>query len=120
MFTPIRYGEQCFLMKLMPPHSDGMGGFSSEKWVQTTEFIALIDRNSSTTALIAEKQGITSVYTIYIDASFEIHKLDIFKRGKDSQCFRVTSDPDDQITPKTSNMNFKVFTAEQYRMPQPN
>ena len=43
--------------------SDGEGGYTTE-WIEGAKFVAAISLDSSITAKIAEKQGVTGLYTV--------------------------------------------------------
>lgn len=94
--------------------SDGEGGFLPAKWVDGASFKAAITFNSSMEARTAEKQGVTSRYTITapINAKLEYH--DVLKRLRDGKVFRVTSDGDDVQTPASASFQFLQVEAEEW------
>ena len=82
---------------------DGEGGFLPAVWVDGASFKAAITFNSSLEAKVAEKQGVTSLYSVIcpINAKLEYH--DVIRRLRDGKIFRITSDGDDEITPDSAD-----------------
>ena len=104
--------ESCVMMdKQTTP--DGVGGVITT-WVEGSPFNAAIVFDSSMQARVAEKQGVTSLYTITTDKSIVMRFHDVFKRVSDGKVFRVTSDGDDKKTPKSSTLNMRQVTAEEW------
>lgn len=92
---------------------DGEGGFTTE-WTDSVVFEAAITFDSSMQARTAEKQGVTSLYTVTVPLNCKLEYHDCFKRLSDSKVFRVTSDGDDKITPDSASFQFVQVTAEEY------
>lgn len=78
-----------FLNKLRQP--DGEGGYITT-FSEGAEFKANARLDTSMQAKIAEKQGVTSLYTITTRKSVALEYHDIIKRVQDGKIFRVTSD----------------------------
>lgn len=95
--------------------SDGQGGFTTE-YSESNSFKATIIKNSSIQTRIAEKQGITSLYTVTIPNDIKLEFHDIFKRNRDNKVFRVTSDYTDSKPPKSASFNFNQVTAEEWSL----
>ena len=93
---------------------DGEGGFLPAVWVDGASFKAAITFNSSMEARTAEKQGVTSLYTVTVPLNCKLEYHDSFKRLRDGKVFRVTSDGDDKITPPSASFQFIQVTAEEY------
>lgn len=106
--------EPCVLME-KTRHSDGEGGWVTT-WVESVEFRAAIGKNQDMLAKIAEKQGVTSVYTVTTDINAGLDFHDVFKRLSDGQIFRVTSDSRDSQTPKMASFKFATVTAEEWSL----
>lgn len=95
---------------------DGYGGHITT-WAEGAEFKAIIAFASSIQARQAEKQGVTSLYTIYyIDKDILLQYNVVFKRKSDNKIFRVTSNGNDEFTPKSSPLNMRRVTAEEYTL----
>lgn len=108
--------EQCVIIeKNRVP--DGEGGFITT-WQDGTEFIAAITFNSSMEARRAEKEGVTSLYTVTTDKNAMLQYHDVFRRKKDGKIFRVTSDGDDIRTPERASFQFSQVTAEEWELTQ--
>ena len=95
---------------------DGEGGFTTD-WVDGVQFKAAITFNSSMEARTAEKQGVTSRYTITAPLNAKLEYHDVLKRLRDGKVFRVTSDGDDVQTPKSATFQFLQVEAEEWELP---
>ena len=95
---------------------DGEGGFTTS-WADGVQFKAAITFDSSMEARTAEKQGVTSRYTITapINAKLEYH--DVIRRLRDGKVFRIKSDGDDVQTPKSATFQFLQVEAEEWELP---
>ena len=96
--------------------ADGLGGYSSS-WKAGAAFFAAIRKDSSMEARIAEKQGVTALYTITTKKAMNLQYHDIFKRDADGKIFRVTSDGDDAATPDSAGLNMRQVIAEEWELP---
>lgn len=105
----------CFLERTRVP--DGEGGFHT-MWTEGMEFMASITFNTSIEARMAEKQGVTSLYTITTARSMALEYHDVIKRQYDGKIFRVTSDGDDKFTPQSAMLDMRQVTAEEYELPK--
>ena len=93
--------------------SDGEGGFIVD-WVEGVVFKAAITFDTSIESRIAQKQGVTSRYTITTAKSAKLEYHDVIKRLNDGKVFRVTSDGDDKQTPESASFQFLQVTAEEW------
>ncbi len=96
--------------------SDGEGGFITT-WTEGAKFSAAVSLDTSIEARTAEKQGLTSVYTVLTGKNAILQYHDVFKRLYDGKVFRVTSDGDDKQTPKSAGLQKSYVTAEEYALP---
>lgn len=101
-----------FLEKNRQP--DGEGGFITV-WSEGSPFKAAITFNSSITARIAQKQGVTSLYTVTTKKAVKLEYHDVFQRMSDGKIFRVTSDGDDVASPSASMLDMRQVTAEEWK-----
>ena len=92
---------------------DGEGGYTTD-WVDGVQFKAAISFDSSMQARTAEKQGVTSLYTITTQKNANLQYHDVLRRVRDGKVFRVTSDGDDVITPESASFQFGQVTAEEW------
>ena len=108
--------ESCAIMqKVRIP--DGEGGFTTQ-WTEGAGFMASITFDNSIQARIADKQGVSSLYTVTTakNASLEYH--DVIKRLRDGKTFRITSDGDDKQTPVRAKFGqYLQVTAEEWVIP---
>ena len=97
--------------------SDGMGGFRPIYTVGA-QFMAAVVRNNSMEARVAEKQGVTEVYTVTVDRNMDLQYHDVFRRDRDGAIFRVTSNIADSRTPAAASFSFGQVTAERWELPK--
>ena len=102
-----------FLDKSKVP--DGEGGYTV-KWTEGAQFEAAIVFDSSVEARVAEKSGVTSLYTVSVSKDTPMKYHDVFKRLSDGKVFRATSDGDDKKTPQTASFQISQFTAEEFEL----
>ena len=95
---------------------DGYGGYTPT-WQEGAEFDAAIVMDTSMQARIAEKQDVTSLYTVTTKKVMNLQYHDVFRRLSDGKIFRVTSDGDDKHTPASANINMRQVTAEEWELP---
>lgn len=95
---------------------DGYGGYK-RSWMEGVDFPAAITFNSSMEARVADKQGVTSLYTVTTSRALTLEYHDVFRREEDGKIFRVTSDGDDQYTPKSATLDMRLVTAEEWSLP---
>lgn len=104
--------EKCiYLDKTTAP--DGYGG-TTTSWQEGAEFYAAIVFDTSMEARVADKQGVTSLYTVTTHKNLTLEYHDVFRRLRDGKIFRVTSDGDDKHTPASANLNMRQVTAEEW------
>lgn len=107
--------EKCIVLNKQTT-ADGYGGYIVT-WADGAEFDAAIVFDTSMQARTAEKQGVTSLYTITTEKSLVLEYHDVFRRVRDSKIFRVTSDGDDKYTPVSASLNMRQVTAEEWSLP---
>lgn len=95
--------------------SDGVGGFTTE-WVDGAKFKAAIVKNNSLDAKIAEKSGVTEVYTITVAKGTELIYHDVFRRDSDGSVFRITSNIKDSETPSAASFQIGQVSAERWQL----
>ena len=104
-------GDCVFLNKQTA--SDGYGGYIVT-WADGAVFKAAITFDSSIEARVADKQGVTSLYTVTTSRAIILDYHDVFRRESDGKIFRVTSDGDDKYTPKSAGLDMRQVTAEEW------
>lgn len=105
------YEDVVLLEKRREP--DGEGGFIIS-WVESIVFKAAITFDTSMESRIAEKQGVSSRYTVTTGKGAKLDYHDVIKRLSDGKVFRITSDGDDKQTPKSASFQFLQVTAEEW------
>lgn len=109
------YLVDCVLLNKITT-ADGYGGYVTE-WQEGAEFKAAITLNTSMEARIAEKQGVTALYTITTTKALNLQYHDVIKRVADGKFFRVTSDGDDNHTPNgIGALDMRQVSAEEWRL----
>lgn len=106
--------ETCVIMdKTTQP--DGYGGYIST-YTDGAEFKAAIVFDTSMEARTADKQGVTSLYTVTTSKMLTLEYHDVFRRVRDGKIFRVTSDGDDKFTPASATLDMRQVTAEEFSL----
>ena len=90
---------------------DGLGSFIWE-WEDGAGFRGGVVLNTSTEMRIAQQEGYKSIYTLTTSVKMPFEKGDIVKRLKDDALFKITSDPDDVVTPAISDITGWQVTME--------
>lgn len=104
----------CVLMeKIREP--DGAGGWNVA-WADGAEFDAAIVRDTTMQSRIAEKEGVTSVYTVTTRRSTPLSFHDVFKRLSDGAIFRATSDGAEKQSPSVGSLDMCQVTAEKWEL----
>ena len=93
---------------------DVESGFLPAVWVDGASFKAAITFNSSMEARTAEKQGVTSRYTVTAPLNAKLEYHDVIRRLRDGKIFRITSDGDDVQTPASASFQFLQVEAEEW------
>lgn len=106
--------EDCVLLD-KTTQVDEYGGFIPT-YVEGAEFQAAVTFDSSIQARRAEKEGVTSLYTITTRKNIVLEYRMVFRRIRDGKIFRVTSDGDDKFTPKSASLNMRQVTAEEWSL----
>ena len=96
--------------------SDGEGGIITT-WEEGAPIEAAITFDTSMESRIADRQGVTSRYTVTAKKTLVLQYHDVFKRIKDGKIFRVTSDGDDKFAPVSATLDMRQVTAEEWSLP---
>jgi hypothetical protein len=107
--------ETCVLMeKKRTP--DGAGGWLT-KWEAGAEFKAAIVMDTTMQSRIAEKEGVTSIYTVTTRKATPLSFHDVFRRESDGTIFRATSNGNDKQSPNVGTLDMCQVTAERWELP---
>lgn len=90
---------------------NGMGGFD-EQYVDSAEFHGSLTMDSSTEALVAEKQGVTSLYTLTVPLDVPLDYGERFKDADTGTEYRITSRKGEAQTPSVASFQFQNFSVE--------
>lgn len=94
---------------------DPEGGTITE-WIEGATFRAVAVLDTSMQARIAEREGVTNVYTITTSKNVELEYHEVIKRLKDGKIFRITSDGSDNASPNVSTLDIRQVTAEKWEL----
>jgi len=94
---------------------DGEGGWAVT-WADGMQFKAAIVHNTTIDARVAEKEGMTSTFTVTTEKNMALDFHDVFRRETDGDIFRVTSDSQDVQTPSRASFQFAQVSAEKWSL----
>lgn len=106
--------EECVILD-KTTQTDDYGGFISV-YVEGAPFSAAITFDTSIQARRAEKEGVTSLYTVTTPRNIVLEFGMVFRRSRDNKIFRVTSDGDDRATPNSATLDMRQVTAEEWSL----
>lgn len=109
-----RMMEPCVIVNKIKT-ADGEGGTVTQ-WQEGVEIKAAITLDSTMQARIAEREGVTSVYTITTKKSVQLDFHEVIKRLRDGKYFRITSDRGDKVSPAVSSLDISQVTAEKWEL----
>lgn len=95
---------------------DGQGGFVTQ-WAEGPPFRAAIVKDKTLAARVAEKQGVTDVYTVTTPRGVGLEFHEVFRRLNDGAVFRSTSSHIDSIPPEVATFTFEQVSAERWELP---
>lgn len=95
--------------------SDGMGGYTTT-WTEGAGLKAAIVKDSTMEARVAEKQGVSEIYTITVQKGLVLEYHDVIKRVSDGAIFRITSNIKDSESPDVSTLRIGQVTAEKWEL----
>ncbi len=107
--------EKCTILNHI--RVDDPYGSVVETWTEGATFDATIIKNSTTEAMIAERQGVTEIFTVVVKKGMSLDYHDAFKRNSDGQIFRITSNLTDSEAPDSSTVKIAKVTAEKWVIP---
>ena len=97
--------------------ADGSGGWKTS-WAPGVAFTARLALDTSMEARRAERDGVTSLYTVLVDKPLTLAYGDYFRDTETGTAYRVTSRPEEKSAPALSTLPLKSFTAERKEPPQ--
>lgn len=106
--------DECVIMNKIK-ESDGEGG-SITTWQEGAQILVAIVNDTSMNARIAEREGVTSTYTLTTHRSNTLEYHDVIKRISDGKIFRVTGDGNDVKSPAVSSLDMSQVSAERWEL----
>lgn len=94
---------------------DGYGGVKTI-YKEGAEIMVAYSFDASTTARVAQQEGTNNRFTLLTKRSVILRYPDVVKRISDGKYFRVTSDGDDNRTPKSAGLDLRAVEAEEWEM----
>lgn len=107
--------EECTMLE-KSKQPDGEGGWRNV-WVDGASFSAAITYDTTLSARVAEQEGMKATYTVTTEKSMPLDFHDVFRRNRDGQVFRVTSQGDDKKTPQSASFQVSQVAAEEWELP---
>jgi hypothetical protein len=107
--------EECTMLDKISVE-DGYGGFYTI-YHDGANFNAAVVLDNSMQSRIAEKEGVTALYTVTTEKNINLQFHDVFRRNSDQKIFRVLSDGDDKKTPNSALLNMRQVSAEEWVIP---
>lgn len=108
-------GEEFVVVNIILT-DDGYGG-QAYRVVEGLHFNAVLILGNSIQAEIAQKQGVTGIYTLAYPKSLDIPARTVIRRIKDGKYLR-TIELDGNPMPDESSIEVKVTRAEDYILPK--
>ncbi len=78
------YFEPCVMLDKITHSADGYGGMDIA-WVEGAEFEVAITLDSSMESKLAQKQGVTAVYTVTTEKTINLQFHDVLRRKSDGR-----------------------------------
>ena len=109
------YAVECTLL-VKTRVEDPVGGYSI-KWKDDAKFTAAWEYESAPEITVAEQQGVSRTYRIYVDKTLDLDYHEIFRRTDNGQIYRVTNPGTDRFTPSFSRLNRRLIEVEKWKLP---
>ena len=107
--------EDCVFLNRVKV-DDPVGGYK-DTYQDGITFKAAVIKNNTTEMKLAEKDGVSEIFTIVTDKSMTLDYHDVFRRSSDGAIFRVTSRSVDSTAPEASTVKIAKVTAEGWVLP---
>lgn len=106
--------DECRILNHI--REDDPYGSEVDRWEPGTRFKATIIKDTTTQAVIAEREGVKEIFTVVVNKGFALNFHDVFERLSDGQIFRVTSNVKDSEAPEASTVKIAKVTAEKWEL----
>lgn len=109
------YAVECVLLvKTRVP--DPVGGYKTT-WTDGAKFTAAWEYESAPEITVAEQQGVSRTYRIYVDKTLDLDYHEAFRRTDNGQVYRVAIPGTDRKTPSFSALNKRLIEVEKWQLP---
>ena len=109
------YSSECVILTKARV-DDELGGYKLA-WLDGAKFTAAWEYLSASEIIVAEQQGTSRVYRIYVPKTLDLDYHEAFRRISDGQVFRVTNPGKDRHTPASSRLNKRLVEVEKWELP---
>ena len=109
------YTTECVLLT-KTRQDDPVGGYQTV-WTDGARFSAAWEYQSAPEVQVAEQQGVSRVYNIYVDKTLDLDYREVFRRTDNNQIYRVTNPGTDRKTPAFSRLNRRLVEVEKWELP---
>lgn len=109
------YNVPCVLL-VKTREEDPVGGYTTT-WTDGTQFDASWEYESAVQMTVAEQQGVTRTYRIYVDKTLDLDFHEAFRRTDNDQVYRVTNPGTDRKTPSFSTLGKRLIEVEKWKLP---
>lgn len=110
-----QYAVECVL--LVKQRTDDPAGGYTTSWVDGIHFSAAWEYLNAPEITVAEQQGVSRVYNIYVDKTLQLDYHEAFRRTDNGMVYRVINPGTDRHTPATSRLNRRLIQVEQWQLP---
>lgn len=112
------YTVDCVLL-VKTRTDDPVGGYKTT-WVPGIKFKAAWEFESAPEITVAEQQGVSRTYGIYVDKTLDLDFHEVFRRTDNGQIYRVINPGTDRKTPSFSKLNLRLLEVEKWQLPNDN
>lgn len=109
------YNVDCVLL-VKTRVEDPVGGYIT-RWTDGAPFQAAWEFEGATQMTVAEQQGVSRAYRIYVDKTLDLDFHEAFRRTDNGQIYRVTNPGTDRKTPSFSTLNKRLIEVEKWELP---
>lgn len=92
---------------------DPTGGYNLS-WRESSPFNAAWEFISAPEVTVAEQQGVSRVYRIYVPRTLDLDYHEVFRRTDTGDTYRVTNPGLDRKTPLTSQLDLRLIEVEKW------
>ena len=107
--------DKCHIIDIVT--SDDAFGSATKSYRVGASIDAAIIKNSTTEAIVAEKQGVEEIFTLVTHSGSMLDYHSIVRRDSDKEYFIVTSREVDSKAPAQSTVQISKVNAERWKVP---